>query len=249
VALDSPLVDFFGRYGKQAGLILALICVYRLSDSVLNIMTPFYLDMGFDKLEIAEVRKGLGVIMSVIGVGLGGLAVVRLGLIRALIIGAFAGPISNLIFAWLAMQGPDLGALAIAIAFDNIAGGFSGTCLIAYMSSLTAEGFTATQYALFSSLYSLLGKLLASQSGRIVEGAAASAGAGGAFAPLQNLFLNMPPETFAAATQKSGVGAAALGAGYVTFFIYSALIGVAGVILTFVIAANQPKTETDPVAG
>lgn len=244
VALDAPLVDFARRYGKAAGLILALICVYRLSDSVLNIMTPFYLDMGFDKLEIAEVRKGLGVIMSVIGVGLGGFAVVRLGLMRALVIGAFAGPISNLVFAWLAMQGPDLWALAVAIAVDNIAGGFSGTCLIAYMSSLTAEGFTATQYALFSSLYSLLGKLLASQSGRIVEGAAASANAGGLFAPLQSMFTGLPPETFATAVEKSGVSAQALGSGYLVFFFYSAAVGVAGVILAFMIAARHPRSET-----
>jgi len=248
VALDAPLVDFFGRYGRQAGLILALICVYRLSDSVLNIMTPFYLDMGFDKLEIAEVRKGLGVIMSVIGVGLGGFAVVRFGLMRALVIGAFAGPLSNLVFAWLAVQGPSLGALAVAIAFDNIAGGFSGTCLIAYMSSLTAEGFTATQYALFSSLYSLLGKLLASQSGRIVEGAAASANAGGLFAPLQNLFTGMPAQTFASAMEKSGVSASALGAGYLTFFFYSALIGAAGIVLAFMIAARQPPPSPLPRA-
>jgi PAT family beta-lactamase induction signal transducer AmpG len=241
VAIDSPLLDFFQRYGKAAALILALICVYRLSDSVLNIMTPFYLDMGFDKLEIAEIRKGLGVVMSVIGVGLGGFAVVRFGLMRALVIGAFAGPISNLVFAWLAAQGPELWALAVAIGVDNIAGGFSGTCLIAYMSSLTAEGFTATQYALFSSLYSLLGKLLASQSGRIVEGAAISANAGGVFAPLNGVFTGLPPETFATAMEKSHVSAAALGSGYLVFFLYSTVIGIVGVVLAFMVASGHAK--------
>jgi PAT family beta-lactamase induction signal transducer AmpG len=168
---------------------------------------------------------------------------------RALVIGAFAGPVSNLVFAWLAMQGPQLWALAAAIAVDNIAGGFAGTCLIAYMSSLTAEGFTATQYALFSSLYSLLGKLLASQSGRIVEGAAASANQGGAFAPLRGLFAGLPPETFASAVEKSGVTAASLGAGYLVFFVYSALIGAAGVFLAFVIAARRPNGETAKAAA
>lgn len=243
-ALGEPLADFFGRYGKAAGLILALICVYRLSDFVLNIMNPFYLDMGFSKIEIAEVRKVLGAVMSVLGVGLGGFAIARLGLMRALVIGAFAGPISNLVFAWLATQGPQLWALSVAIGVDNIASGFSGTCLIAYMSSLTGQGFTATQYALFSSLYALLGKLIASQSGRIVEGAAAAADAGGAFGGLKALFAGLPPETYAGAMEKSGVTAAALGSGYVVFFIYSAVTGVAGIVLAFWVAQiTRPEPE------
>jgi PAT family beta-lactamase induction signal transducer AmpG len=218
-------------------LILALICVYRLSDFVLNIMNPFYLDLGFDKLQIAEVRKVLGVVMSVIGVGLGGFSVARLGLMKSLLIGAFAGPISNLAFAWLALQGPEVWALSVAIGVDNIASGFSGTCLIAYMSSLTGEGFTATQYAMFSSFYALLGKLVASQSGRIVEGAAKAAD-GGAFTSLKSLFIGLPARAFAGAVEKSGVSAAALGSGYVVFFVYSAALGLAGVVLAFVVAAR-----------
>ena len=240
-ALADPFVDFFKRYAGVAGLILALVCVYRLSDFVLNIMNPFYIDLGFDKLEIAEVRKGLGVVMSVIGVGLGGFAVARLGLMRALIIGAFAGPISNLVFAWLAMQGPQLWALSVAIGVDNIASGFAGTCLIAYMSSLTGEGFTATQYAMFSSFYALLGKLVASQSGRIVEAAAGSADHGGALAALKGLFASLPKEAFASALEKSHVSAQALGAGYVAFFVYSAALGILGVVLSFMVAARTPK--------
>lgn len=243
VALGAPLADFFRRYGQAAGLILALICVYRLSDFVLNIMNPFYLDMGFSKLEIAEVRKVLGAVMSVVGVGLGGFAIARFGLIRALVVGAFAGPISNLVFAWLATQGPQIWALSIAIGVDNIAAGFAGTCLIAYMSSLTGPGFTATQYALFSSLYALLGKLIASQSGRIVEGAATAADSGAMFASLKPLFYNLPPQTFASAMEKSGVSAAALGAGYVVFFIYSALLGTVGIALAFLVARLPPVRE------
>src|SRR3970282_1550418 len=96
----------------------------------------------------------------------------RYGVLRAMVIGAFAGPLSNLLFIWLAMQGHSLWALFAAIGLDNVAGGFAGTCLIAYMSSLTSVGFTATQYALFSSLYAIPGRLIASQSGRIVEGVA-----------------------------------------------------------------------------
>lgn len=251
-AFGEPLADFFRRYRGAAGLILALICLYRLSDFVLNIMNPFYLDLGFTLTEVAEVRKGFGFVASLAGVFVGGLAVARLGLIRALLVGAFAGPLSNLVFAWLATQGPQLSALVVAIAIDNIASGLAGTCLIAYMSSLTSSGFTATQYALFSSLYSLPGKLIASQSGRIVEGQAASADAGGAAAGLKALFAAAPPETFAAAVAKSGVSAPALGAGYMVFFLYSAAIGVVGIVLAFLVAARerrQPKApEPEPAA-
>jgi PAT family beta-lactamase induction signal transducer AmpG len=244
-ALGEPLANFFGRYGKVAGLILALICLYRVSDFVLNIMNPFYLDLGFTKTELAEVRKVFGVIMSVIGVFVGGLAVARLGLMRALVVGAFAGPISNLVFAWLATQGPSLPALTIAIGVDNVASGLAGTCLIAYMSSLTAKGFTATQYALFSSLYALPGKLIASQSGRIVEGSARSAEAGGFAAPLKGLFAGLPQGALAEGAAKVAVTPAALGAGYVVFFLYSTLIGLAAIVLVFVVAARQPTPATD----
>jgi PAT family beta-lactamase induction signal transducer AmpG len=240
-ALGEPLADFVRRHRGAAGLILALICVYRLPDFVLNIMNPFYLDLGFSKLEIAEVRKVLGVVMSVAGVGLGGWAVARLGLIRALVIGAFAGPISNLAFAWLTLQGPQVWALAVAISLDNIASGFAGTCLIAYMSSLTSQGFTASQYALFSSLYALLGKLVASQSGRLVEGVARMADAGGPTASLRALLGPAPAGAFSEAAIKSGVSAAGLGTGYVAFFVYSALLGVLGVILALAVAARERR--------
>jgi PAT family beta-lactamase induction signal transducer AmpG len=240
-ALGEPLADFARRHSGAAGLILALICVYRLPDFVLNIMNPFYLDLGFSKLEIAEIRKVLGVVMSVAGVGLGGWAVARLGLIRALVIGAFAGPVSNLAFAWLTLQGPQVWALAVAISLDNVASGFAGTCLIAYMSSLTSQGFTASQYALFSSLYALLGKLVASQSGRFVEGAARMADAGGPTAALRALLGPAPAGAFSEAALKSGVSAAGLGAGYVTFFVYSALLGALGVILALAVAARERR--------
>ena len=239
-ALGDPLRDFFVRYRGTAALILALICLYRLSDFVLNIMNPFYADLGFSRVEIAEARKVFGVVMTVIGVGLGGYAVARLGLMRALVIGAFAGPLSNLAFGWLAVQGPELWALFVAIGIDNVAGGISGTCLIAYMSSLTSAGFTATQYALFSSLYALPGKLIASQSGRLVEGSAAAADQGGPMAALKTLFSGLPPQAYAGALEKSQVTPAALGAGYLVFFLYSAVLGVAAVFLAFLVAARTP---------
>ena len=248
-ALGDPLRDFLARYRGVAALILALICLYRLSDFVLNIMNPFYADLGFSKVEIAEARKVFGVVMTVIGVGMGGFLVARLGLMRALVIGAFAGPLSNLAFGWLAIQGPQLWALFIAIGIDNVASGIAGTCLIAYMSSLTSAGFTATQYALFSSLYALPGKLVASQSGRIVEGSAAAADAGGALGGLKTLFAGLPPQAYAGAMEKSQVTPAALGAGYLVFFLYSSAVGIAAVILAFMVAARQPPPADTPEAG
>jgi len=239
----DPLRDFFGRFAGTAGLILAMICCYRLSDFVLNIMNPFYLDLGFDLDTIAEVRKGIGVIMLMLGVGVGGWSIARFGLIRSLIVGALAGPLSNLAFAWLATQGPDLGAFAVAIMVDNLSAGYAGTVLIAYMSSLTSAGFTATQYALFSSLYSLPGKLIAAQSGTIVEASARMAAPGGPFAPLAALFADLPPVSFAAGADALGVSAAALGTGYVVFFFYSCLVGLAALLLALLIASRRVGHE------
>jgi PAT family beta-lactamase induction signal transducer AmpG len=252
-ALGDPLRDFFTRYGAAtAALILALICVYRIPDFVLNIMNPFYLDLGFTLVEIAEVRKIFGVVMTMLGVFAGGYAVARYGFLKALVIGAFAGPLSNLLFAWLATRGNDLAGLFVAIGIDNAASGFAGTCLIAYMSSLTSVGFTATQYALLSSLYAIPGRILASQSGRLVEGAAHAAEAGG-FTGLKSLLVSLPPESFAGALERSGVSGAALGSGYIVFFLYSALIGIIPIILAVIVSrrSGEPVTVPDarPQAG
>jgi PAT family beta-lactamase induction signal transducer AmpG len=199
-------------------------------------MTPFYQDLGFSLVQIAEVRKLFGVGMSMVGIFAGGWSVARLGVMRSMVIGAFALPVTNTIFAWLAVQGPNLGDLFIAIGVDNVVSAYAGTCLIAYMSSLTSVGFTATQYALFSSLYSLPGKLVASQSGRIVEGAARAAEQGGALGWLKALFVHTPTPAFADAMSRSHVAPAALGAGYVVFFFYSGLVGVAAMILAVLAA-------------
>ena len=243
-ALGDPLRDFFSRYGSTAALILALVCVYRIPDFVLNIMNPFYLDLGFTLVEIAEVRKIFGVVMTLLGVFAGGYAVARYGILRALTVGAFAGPLSNLVFTWLATRGNDLFALFVAIGIENVTSGFAGTCLIAYMSGLTSAGFTATQYALLSSLYAIPGRILASQSGRIVESAARAAEAGGGLARLNALFAGLPPESFAGALERSGVSPAALGSGYVLFFTYSALIGLLPVVLALMVLRRG-----DPHAG
>jgi PAT family beta-lactamase induction signal transducer AmpG len=236
----DPLADFFARFGRRAALILALICCYRISDFVLNIMNPFYLDLGFSLVQIAEVRKIYGVVMSMLGVFAGGYAVARWGIVGPLVAGAAAGPVTNLVYCWLTTQGPSMVALTVAISVDNVAAGFAGTCLIAYMSSLTTAGFTATQYALFSSLYALPGKLIASQSGTIVERAAHAAESGGTVTGLKSLLVDLPPHSLAAGAAKVGVSPAALGAGYIAFFVYSCLIGLLGLALAVLVARRPP---------
>lgn len=244
-SFGAPLMDFFVRFGRLALPILALICLYRLADFVLNIMNPFYLDLGFSKIEVAEVRKVFGVVATSVGVFAGGWMVAKLGLIRSMVIGAFMSPVSNLAFAWLATQGHDLSALFIAIGIDNVATGIAGTALIAYMSSLTSIGFTATQYALFSSLYALPGKIIASQSGKIVEASARSADSGGLPALFKSLFNRLPDGTLVEGAAKSGVTVQGLGAGYFTFFLYSTVIGVFAIVLAFYVAARQPAVEAE----
>ncbi|MBC1183797.1 AmpG family muropeptide MFS transporter [Brevundimonas sp. WCHBH090558] len=242
-SFGQPLADFYRRSSGVATLILALICVYRLADFVLNIMPPFYIDLGFSKTELAEVRKVFGVVMTSLGVIIGGWSVAKLGLIRTMVIGAFMSPVSNLIFAWLATQGHSLSALTVAIGVDNVSSGYAGTALIAYMSSLTSIGFTATQYALFTSLYALPGKLIATQSGRIVEASARAAEGTGPFAGLRALFANLQPGVLTTGAATSGVTPAALGAGYVAFFLYSAIIGVFGIVLAFIVASKQTALQ------
>ncbi|WP_029418300.1 AmpG family muropeptide MFS transporter [Brevundimonas bacteroides] len=243
-AYGDPLADFFRRFGGGLGLlILALICMYRLSDFVLNIMNPFYQDLGFSLTQIAEVRKVYGVVASLAGIAAGAWMVSRLGIIRTMVIGVFASPLSNLIFIWLATQGASMPALYGAITIDNFATGVAGTALIVYMSSLTSAGFTATQYALFSSLYAIFGKILASQSGRIVEGSARLAEAGGFTAMFRPMFESLPEGALVKGAEIAEVTPASLGAGYAAFFAYSVVIGVIAVFLAFLVARRQKEIE------
>lgn len=244
--LKEPLEDFFKRYGSTGALILAMICVYRIADFVLNLMTAFYVDVGFTLDEIAGARKVFGVVMSMIGIGLGGWTVARFGLMRALLIGAVLQPLSNIAFGGLVFTGPSVPGLWACIAVDNISAGIAGTALIAYMSSLTSLGFTATQYALFSSLYALPGKILAAISGRIVEGATAASAAGESDW-LRGWFTGMSPRAFAHLVAERGIPAEAFAAGYMTFFIYSGVIGIAALVFALAVMRRQPPaaaTET-----
>ena len=166
----GPFVDFFKRYGGFALTLLAFIAVFRISDYVLGILAnPFYLDIGFSKAQIASVAKLYGLWIALFGIAGGGWSVIKFGLARSLIAAATLIATTNLFFAGLAYTGPDLWALALTISFDNFAQGFSGTVFIAYLSSLTNIQFTATQYALFSSLSVFFGKLVAGWSGDVQE--------------------------------------------------------------------------------
>ncbi len=169
-ALIEPFADFLRRYGKQAILILALIAVYRISDVVMGIMAnPFYVDMGYTKDEVAAVTKIYGVIMTLGGAFVGGLLSMRFGVMKVLMLGAILSAGSNLLFAWLGSRGHDVWALTLVISADNLSSGIASAAFIAYLSSLTNINYSATQYALFSSMMLLLPKFLAGYSGAYVD--------------------------------------------------------------------------------
>ena len=169
-AFVEPFADFLQRYGKQALLILALIGVYRISDVVMGIMAnPFYVDMGYTKDEVAAVTKVYGVIMTLVGAFLGGALSLRWGVMRVLMLGAVLSAASNLLFAWLAGHGHDVTALIAVISADNLSAGVASAAFIAYLSSLTNVSYSATQYALFSSMMLLAPKWLAGYSGAFVD--------------------------------------------------------------------------------
>ena len=205
-ALIAPFRDFFGRYGRIALGLLALVAIYRISDITMGVMAnPFYLDIGYTKNEIATVAKFFGFFMTMLGSAVGGLAVLRHGLGRSLLVGAVGVALTNLLFAVMATYSPvtevpvdpeqvrwvSLAWLAAVISADNLFGGFANVALIAFMSSLTNRNFSATQYALFSSLMTLPGKFIGGFSGEVVEAS-----------------------------------------GYTVFFNYAALLGVPAILLT-----------------
>ncbi len=170
-AVARPFVDFFERNGRVALLILLFIGIYRISDITMGVMAnPFYLDMGYTKIQIAEVSKIFGFFMTILGAGLGGVLVLSYGMMRMLIAGALLVVMTNLLFVVLSTTGPEVALLALVISADNLSGGIATTVFIAYLSSLTHTAYTATQYALFSSLMTLPAKFIGGFSGVIVDG-------------------------------------------------------------------------------
>ncbi|HKD24162.1 MAG TPA: MFS transporter [Rhizomicrobium sp.] len=213
-AIVAPFVDFISHHGWTALIILALIGTYRIPDFVMGVMAnPLYIDLGFTPATIGTVVKVFGVWITIGGTIAGGLAVARFGIMRALLIGIIASILGNLVFAWLATQNGNVLALTVAIGAENFAGGFAGTALIAYMSSLTSTAFTATQYALFSSFYALPGGLLKGLSGFAVDWF-------DAHPAITHIFLG--PDS----------GLPSKTAAYVPFFVMTAAMGIPALLLT-----------------
>ena len=169
-AIAGPFVDFFQRYRELAIAILILVAVYRISDIAMGVMAnPFYLDfMGFSKTQVADVTKIFGFFMTIVGSLVGGVLVVRYGVRKILLAGAIMTAATNLLFVVLAQYPPNVATLAVVVSADNLSGGIANVALIAWLSSMTSASFTATQYALFSSLMTLPGKFLGGFSGIVV---------------------------------------------------------------------------------
>lgn len=172
-AVIGPFMDFFRRNGWYALLILLFISVYRISDITMGVMAnPFYLDMGFSKVQIADITKVFGFFMVIAGSALGGLMVAVWGVRPVLILGAVLVASTNLLFAMMAaLSSKSLLLLALVVSADNLSGGLASVAFIAYLSGLTSSAYTATQYALFSSLMTLPGKFIGGFSGWMVDSA------------------------------------------------------------------------------
>ena len=170
-AYVRPFVEFFERNGWRLALgLLVFVGLYKLPDQMLGVIAgPFYLDTGFDKSQIATVSKVYGVWIGIAGAFLGGFAVALLGLRGPLVLAALAVASTNRLFILMSLHPGELWAFVLTISGDNLAQGFAGTVLVAFMSSLANRHYTATQYALLSSLANLPGKLIGGGSGFMVE--------------------------------------------------------------------------------
>lgn len=168
--LILPFSEFFQRNGFAVALaILAFIGLYKLPDQMLGIAGGFYIDSGFTKVDIANVSKLFGVIMGIAGAFLGGAAVVLYGVRLPLLVAAIAVACSNLAFILMSLHPGELWSFVAAISADNLSQGFAGAVLTAFLSGLTNRYYTATQYALFSSLANLPGKFVGTVGGYVVE--------------------------------------------------------------------------------
>ncbi|MCG6939468.1 MAG: MFS transporter [Gammaproteobacteria bacterium] len=190
-AVVCPFTDFFIRNGKYAVIILLFIGLFRISDITMGIMAnPLYVDVGYSDLQIGLVTKTIGPVITILGAIIGGMLVIRYGIMPILLLGAFLVMVTNLLFALLAILPPDTFYLSMVIGADNLSGGLAGSAFIAYLSGLTNRAYTATQYALFSSLMLLPAKFIGGFSGDIVDAS-----------------------------------------GFVTFFIYTAILGLPAIAL------------------
>lgn len=166
----GPFKDFFVRYSGMVGVgLLLFMGLFKISDQMLGVMAfPFYLDSGFSKTQIGAVSKLFGVWVGIAGAFIGGASVVRYGIERSLFVGMIIGGLSNLLFILLSLYPANLNVFIAVIGGENFAGGFLGTAAVAWLSSLVNKHYTATQYALFSSLVTLPGKIIGGLSGFMV---------------------------------------------------------------------------------
>lgn len=225
-AVVAPFIDFFRHHGWAGLLILAMIGTYRLPDFIMGtVARPMY-RQSFSLIEIGTMSGLIGVWITIAGALLGGFFVFRFGIKRSLFIGLAAVILGNLAYALLAASGHNMAIFALAICMENIAAGFAGTALLAYMSSLTSVAFTATQYALFSSFYALPGKLLGGLSGIFVDWLSKN----------RHLFDSVLPGL---STLPDKV------VGFVPFFIITALTGLVALTLLLLVYRREPE----PAAG
>jgi PAT family beta-lactamase induction signal transducer AmpG len=223
-AVIAPFVDFFRHHRWTGVLILAMIGLYRLPDFIMGtVARPMY-RQSFSLVEIGTMSGLIGVWVTIAGALLGGFFVFRFGIMRSLFIGLIAVIAGNLMYALLAASGHNVAIFAAAIGVENIAAGFAGTALLAYMSSLTNRSFTATQYALFSSFYALPGKLLGGLSGILVDW----------FAAQRHLF-----EPWLATLPDKVVG-------FVPFFMTTALAGLPAMLLLYLVYRGEASGPASP---
>lgn len=170
-AIAGPFIEFFRVHGAFALIMLLMISLYRLPEFVIGpVAGPFYHDLGLQKATVGEIRGSIGLLASIAGIMVGGFCALRFGYLRTLIIGAIVQGLGVAVYALVAVYGANLWLFAGAMASDNFCYAFAGVALVTYMSSLTSLGYTATQYALLSSAYTVFGKFLKGFSGSIVDG-------------------------------------------------------------------------------
>lgn len=162
----APFRDILQRHGWP--ILFLFILLYKLGDALSGHMaTPFYLELGFTKIEIAKISKGLGVVAAIIGVSLGGVLVYRLGVLKALLVCGMIQMASNALYIVQDLSGHDIRMLAVTVSLENLAGGMGSAAFLAYLSGLCSPGYAATQYALLSAL-ALLGRNLFSASSGVL---------------------------------------------------------------------------------
>jgi PAT family beta-lactamase induction signal transducer AmpG len=221
-AVIAPFIDFFRRHRWAGLLILAMFGSYRLPDFIMGTMARPMYRQSFSLLEIGTMSGLIGVWVTIAGALIGGFFVFRFGIMRSLFIGLLAVIAGNLTYALLAASGHSIPTFALAIAVENIASGFAGTALLAYMSSLTNAAFTATQYALFSSFYALPGKLLGGLSGVFVDW----------FARHRVVFDSWLPGLSSLPEKVVG---------FVPFFVATALAGLPALVLLILVYRRQAQ--------